>query len=67
MPAPKGQQTETDMGIVMVLLQRLGLLPKTEALATRFDERLTRTCQREQMLSTLGRSGVRTPAEHQAA
>ena len=67
MPAPMGQQTETDMGIVMVLLQRLGILSKTEAVATRFDERLTRTCQREQMLSAVGRSGVRTPAEHQAA
>lgn len=55
------------MGFVMVLLQRLGLLTKKEVVVTRFDERLTRTCQREQMLAKSDRLGVRTPAEHQAA
>ncbi len=67
MPAPMGQQTETDMGIVMVLLQRLGLLQSSEAVASRFEERLTRTCQRERMLSSSGRAGFRTPVEHQVA
>ncbi len=39
------------MGALMILLQRFGLLQPKEAAASRFDERLIRTCQRERMLS----------------
>jgi hypothetical protein len=53
------------MSFVMILLDRIGLLGNFEPEASRFDERLTRTCQREQMLASGGRH-VRTPAERQA-